>query len=150
MKAAVSSNESCSTTGWCKSCGNKRCLTCQQILNTQTFTCHSTGSVFTIFCNVTCKTQNVVYILQCRCGMQYVGETEQPFNKRMNGHRSDYTCKPDLPVSRHLRSHGHDQADLKKTYHHHHRLQRGLVKGRQTCSGKFLDKKAQDSFPRGH
>ena len=46
--------------------------------------------------------------------MQYVGETEQPFNKRMNGHRSDYTCKPDLPVSRHLRSHGHAQADLKK------------------------------------
>ena len=65
------------------------------------------------YCNVTCKTQNVVYLLQCRCGMQYVGETEQPFNKRMNGHRSDYTCKPDLPVSRHLRSPGHAQADLK-------------------------------------
>jgi predicted GIY-YIG superfamily endonuclease len=33
---------------------------------------------------------NVVYLLECHvCGSQYVGESVQPFNKRMNGHRSD-------------------------------------------------------------
>lgn len=45
---------------------------------------------------------------------QYVGESEQPFHKRMNGHRSDYQCKPDLPLSRHLRSPGHTKADLNR------------------------------------
>jgi hypothetical protein len=33
------------------------------------------------------------------CGSQYVGESVQPFNKRMNGHRSDLTKKALLPVS---------------------------------------------------
>ena len=93
------------------------------------------------FCNVTSKTQNVVYILQCRCCMQYVGETQQPFNTRINDRRSDYTCKTDLQVSRHLRSPGYAQA-LKKLYHHYHRLQRRLVKDRHTCSGKVLDNKS--------
>lgn len=36
-----------------------------------------------------------------------------------------------------------------KPYHHYHRPQRGLVKGRQTCSGKFLDKEIEDSSPEG-
>jgi hypothetical protein len=36
----------------------------------------------------------VVYLLDCHvCGSQYVGESVQPFNKRMNGHRSDLTKK---------------------------------------------------------
>ena len=100
--------------GSCKGCGNKRCLTCKQILDTQTFNSHSTGTEYTIFCNVNCKTSNVVYLLQCKCGKQYVGESEQPFHKRMNGHRSDYQCKPDLPLSRHLRSPGHTKADLNR------------------------------------
>jgi hypothetical protein len=25
------------------------------------------------------------------CGLQYVGESKQPFHKRLNGHRSDLT-----------------------------------------------------------
>lgn len=47
---------------------------------------------------------------------QYVGETEQLFNKRMKGHRNYNTCKTDFPISRHLKSHEHEhaQADLKK------------------------------------
>jgi hypothetical protein len=40
---------------------------------------------YKIFCNVNCKTPNVVYLLGCHvCGSQYVGESVQPFNKRMN------------------------------------------------------------------
>ena len=50
------------------------------------------------------QTENTKYLLQYRTGMQYVGETEQPFNRRINGHRSDYKCKPDLPLNSHLRS----------------------------------------------
>jgi hypothetical protein len=32
----------------------------------------------------------------------FVGESVQPFNKRMNGHRSDFTKKTLLPVSEHF------------------------------------------------
>jgi hypothetical protein len=31
------------------------------------------------------------------CGLQYVDEIVQSFNKCMNGHRSDIKCKLDLP-----------------------------------------------------
>jgi hypothetical protein len=57
-----------------------------------------TGMEDKIFCNVNCKTANVVYLLDCHvCGSQYVGESVQPFNKRMNGHRIDLTKKTLLP-----------------------------------------------------
>ena len=66
-----------------------------------------------ILCNVKCKTPNVVYLLDCHvCGSQYVGESVQPFNKRMNGHRSDHTKKTPLPVSQHFVSPWHSLDDL--------------------------------------
>jgi hypothetical protein len=35
---------------------------------------------------------NIICILECSvCGLQYVGESRQPFHKRLNGHRSDLT-----------------------------------------------------------
>jgi hypothetical protein len=43
---------------------------------------------------------------------QYVGESVQPFNKRMNGHRSDLTKKTLLPVSQHFVSPGHSLDDF--------------------------------------
>ena len=39
--------------------------------------------------NINCHTQNIVYLLTCNeCNIQHVGETIQPFNERMNGHRT--------------------------------------------------------------
>jgi hypothetical protein len=68
----------------------------------------TTGKEYNIFCNVNCKTPNVVYLIDCHvCGSQYVGESVQPFNKRMNGRRSDLTKKTLLPVSKHFVSSGH-------------------------------------------
>ena len=40
------------------------------------------------------------------------GENVQPFNKRMNGHRSDLTKKTPLPVSQHFVSPGHSLEDF--------------------------------------
>jgi hypothetical protein len=61
-----------------------------QLQHAQVFHNKPTGKEYTIFCNVNCKTPNVVYLLVCHvCGSQCVGESVQPFNKRMNGHRSD-------------------------------------------------------------
>ena len=51
---------------------------------------------------VNCKTPNVTYLLAYHvCGSQCVGESVQPFNKCMNGHRSDLTKKTLLPVNQH-------------------------------------------------
>ena len=72
-----------------------------------------TGKEYKIFCNVNCKTPNVVYLLACHvCGSLCVGESVQPFNKRMNGHRSDLTKKTLLPVSQHFVSPGHSLDDF--------------------------------------
>jgi hypothetical protein len=102
-----------STVGQCKPCGDKRCKCCLQLQHTQVFHSKTTGKEYKIFCNVNCKTPNVVYLLDCHvCGSQYVGESVQPFNKRMNGHRSDLTKKTLLPVSQHFVSPGHSLDDF--------------------------------------
>ena len=55
----------------------------------------------------------VVYLLDSHvCESQYVGESVPPFNKRMNGHRSDHTKKKLLPVSQHYVSPGHSLDDF--------------------------------------
>ena len=99
-----------STVGQCKPCGDKRCNCCLQLQHTQVFHSKTTGKEYNIFCNVNCKTPNVFYFLDC--GSQYVGESVQPFNKRMNGHRSDLTKKTLLPVSQHFVSPGHSLDDF--------------------------------------
>ena len=48
------------------------------------------------------------------CGLQYVGESNQPFHKRMNGHRSDLTKKTFLPVSQHFRLSDHSLEDFNR------------------------------------
>ena len=98
VRATVSSPSS--TVGQCKPGGDKRCKCCLQFQHAQVFHSNTTGQEYKIFCNVNWKTPNVVYLLDCHvCGSQYVGESVQPFNEKMNGHRSDFTKKTLFPVS---------------------------------------------------
>ena len=101
VRAAVSRpSRLSSTVGQCKPSSDKRCKCCLQLQHAQVFHSKTTEKEYKIFCNVNCKTPNVVYLLDCHvCGSQYVGASVQPFNKRMNGHRSDLTKKTLLPVS---------------------------------------------------
>jgi hypothetical protein len=56
-----------------------------------------------------------MYILECSiCGLQYVGESKQPFHKRLNGHRSDLTKKPFLHVNQHFGLSDHNLEDFNK------------------------------------
>ena len=65
VRAAVSKPSS--TVGQCKSCGDKHCNCCLQLQHTQVFYSKTTGKEYKIFCNVNCKTPNVVYLLAiCR------------------------------------------------------------------------------------
>ena len=97
----------------CKPSGDKRCKCCLQLKYAQVFHSKTRGKEYKIFCNVNCKTSNVVYLLDCHvCGLQYVGESLPSFNKRMNGHRNDLTKKTLLPVSQHFVSPEHSFDDF--------------------------------------
>jgi hypothetical protein len=112
-RARASFSQGSSTVGQCKLCGDKRCKCCLQLQHAQVFHSKMTGKEYKIFCNVNCKTPNVVYLLDCHVSRsQYVGESVQPFNKRMNGHRSDLMKRTLLPVSQHFVSPGHSLDDF--------------------------------------
>ena len=73
----------------CQKCDSRRCMTCKNIQCTQQFSNTHTGVEFIIYCNANCKTENIIYLLECAiCGLQCIGETKQQLSKRCNGHRS--------------------------------------------------------------
>jgi len=75
-------------------CGSSRCKTCPALLTTKEFVSHITGEKHLLKNKVTCKSSNVIYMIQCAlCGQQYVGETGQPLHARMNNHRAYITQK---------------------------------------------------------
>ena len=85
--------------------GACRCMTCDMLREEATFTSTITGKRYDVIGFATCKTSNVVYLIQCAlCKQQYVGMTTQPLHQRMNGHRSD---RNNGGVARHFRSDGH-------------------------------------------
>ena len=87
----------------------------QQQYKMSSYTSKVTGKQYKIFCTVNCKSANIIYILECSvCGLQYVGESKQPFHKRLNGHRSDLTKKPFLPVSQHFGLSDHGLEDFNR------------------------------------
>ena len=74
-------------------CANARCKTCPNWIREDSIVSNVTNKTYSFINhtveNINCHTQNIVYLLTCNeCNIQYVGETIQPFNERMNGHRS--------------------------------------------------------------
>ena len=52
-------------------------MTCKYIQYTPIFNSAHTGEEFIIYYNANCKTENIIYLLECAiCGLQYVGETK--------------------------------------------------------------------------
>lgn len=69
---------------------------------THNFISTSTQMEFEIRSFITCSTERVVYLLQCPCGLQYVGRTKRPLSVRLNEHITNIlTGFPKHPVSRH-------------------------------------------------
>ena len=101
------------TIGKSHSCGDKRCKCYTHMQHSSSYTSKVTGKQYKIFCIVNCKNANIIYILECSvCGLQYIGESKQPFHKRMNGHRSDLTKKPFRPVCQHFGLSDHSLEDF--------------------------------------
>ena len=75
------------TAGQCTPCYTSRSLCCQQVLKTTTFTSTQTRETFTIFHQVTCHSNYVIYLLECiMCKIQYVAKSEKSLNVKLNNH----------------------------------------------------------------
>ena len=103
------------TIGKSHSCGDKRCKCCKHMQHSSSYASKITGKQYKIFCAVNCKSTSIIYILECSvCGLQYVGESKQPFHKYLNGHRSNLTKKQFLPVSQHFGLSDHSLEDFNR------------------------------------
>ena len=65
------------------------CLTCPHIDNERTnYTFNNTGEVRGIKEQMTCKSTNLIYMIECkRCNKQYIGETKRTLRERFTEHR---------------------------------------------------------------
>ena len=95
-------------------CCHPRCKMCKIIKTCKMFSSTVTGTVFHVRATATCKTRNIIYLIECNaCGIQYVWETENALHIQMNGHRSDINHNhPDTLVVAHFKAPGHSVDDL--------------------------------------
>ena len=83
-------------------------LCCQQVQKANVFKSYKTGKTYTIFHQLTCKSQAIIYLLQCRiCFIQYVGKRETIFNLRLNNHRKDSKKKDAILACTHFQKSNH-------------------------------------------
>lgn len=67
-----------------------------------TFTSNSTLQTFDVEPFITCATEGVVYLIQCPCGLQYVGRTKRAMRVWLNEHIGNIRRGFEKhPVSRH-------------------------------------------------
>ena len=85
----------------------KRCFACRQTnFNGQKcskFKSTVTQKEYNIKDLITCRTEGVVYVLECSCSLQYVGRTKRPMWKRIREHvQNIQKAFPKHNVSRHF------------------------------------------------
>ena len=69
-------------------CGSLRCLLCNNIEETDTFTGTVTGESFKINHHLCCKDKCLIYLLTCKvCKKQYAGKTVDRFRLRWNNYK---------------------------------------------------------------
>ena len=90
-----------------KPCNKSRCLTCNHDAKPN-FRSNVTNKSYNIINHtsdfLTCSSSNIIYLITCsRCGVQYVGETSQRLNLRMNNHRTAINGKKDTILYEHFR-----------------------------------------------
>ena len=78
-------------TAFISPCNSNRCKTCKILITDTSFNSLLTNKQYHTHGHgdLDCKSTNVVYGIECNlCGLVYVGETQGPLHKRINGHRS--------------------------------------------------------------
>ena len=71
-------------------CKRKRCQTCHNVKEIETFTSTTTGKTFKINYKLNCNDKGLVYLLTCNvCLKQYVGQTVEEFMYRWNHYKNN-------------------------------------------------------------
>ena len=71
-------------------CNCKRCQVCNNISETNTFTCSNDGTSYKINHRFDCNEKCLIYLLTCKkCYKQYVGQTVDTFRSRWNNYRDN-------------------------------------------------------------
>ena len=85
----------------CKS--GMQSLCCLQVQNAHLFCSQQNGWIFTIFHQVNCKNDFVIYLLECKkCHIQCVVKAEADFNLRLNNHHKDVYKADAIPALYHF------------------------------------------------
>ena len=81
----------------------------KQVKQTKTFQSYRTKETCQIFHNLTCKSESLIYLLQCRIlQLQYVGKSEAPFNIHLNNNREDAKSQASILVCNYLNEQNHN------------------------------------------
>ena len=84
-------------------------LCCKQVKQTKTFQSYRTKETFQIFHNLRCKSENLIYLLQCRiCQLPYVHKSETPFKIHLNNHRKDAKSQASILACKHFNEQNHN------------------------------------------
>ena len=68
-----------------------------------------TKRTFNIFHKLTSKSQHVICLMECiLCKIQYVGNSEIPFNLRLNNHKKDVNNPKAISVRNHFKKNDHN------------------------------------------
>lgn len=88
-------------------CKGPRCEICNILILCSEITFNN-GKVFKISSKVSCNSKFCIYVLQCRCGLFYIGECED-FRARINLHHSQIRTPEyrNIKVVKHIFSCGH-------------------------------------------
>ena len=92
--------------------GNYRCGHCAQCNNTTKaahFRHPHTGKKYPIKSVITCDSTHVVYMIQCPCGLAYIGKTTRKLKQRISEHKSSIRRNDrEYPVAIHFNDAKHD------------------------------------------
>ena len=97
-------------------CRKFNCSTCRHhLLTTPTFKANRKNSdTFSIRHKLSCQSKNIIYLITCmRCKKQYVGQTSNQLNTRINQHRTSILNKKSILIAKHFNLPGHSILDLK-------------------------------------
>ena len=97
-------------------CYNRGCKACRHMKVTNSFKSATTGKSYSVCTFATCKTKDIIYLIECRrCERrpQYVGKTKNALHKHLTHLRSDIRHnRTQKPVSTHFNLPGHSMEDL--------------------------------------
>jgi hypothetical protein len=94
-------------------CNTKSCRYCPLLNKTGSIKCPVTGRRYTCMKNVSCRSSNLIYCINCkRCNKQYVGQTSLRLKNRFVHHLYSIDKEDQSkPVGKHFSSKSHEGID---------------------------------------